>query len=155
MEDILQLRLNPIVPLLRGLFALLCTALSILLLAASGLIVYDKGFRPLLLLYIPGNVLFAWLGYALLRRLNSQTRRYIIDKNGITQLNYLSGIEKSISKSSIIHVRKEAMYLNPLRLQQIVIYLDNGRKLIFRPYEFFNFSKIIPLMTTLGYPVGN
>jgi len=147
----MRLRFNPIIPLLRGFFAIFCSAFAILLIWAFFIIVNYKGFSADLIFHILGHILFVYFTYLLIRALLSQTRNYSISTAYITQRNYLDDVEKQIKKRDVTGFQPEKAYLHKLQFRRITIYLSNGKKIRFKQFEFFNFEKIEPALVAYGY----
>ncbi|QHL86987.1 hypothetical protein GU926_05860 [Nibribacter ruber] len=87
----------------------------------------------------------------LLSKAVSEFKTYTIGEQGITVYNYLTFTEKTYYSRQVRGFSISHFPSGGWRFLVVILYLENGKKLELRQFNFLNFKKIAPALQAAGY----
>lgn len=102
--------------------------------------------------YFLGTIVLLLLFWMFFKQFLRTTKSYTITESEIREFNFLTLSTKIIHKDEVKGFSTSVIpYLRGGDFKQILIYLENGKKIDLMQFAYFNFKKIRPALVERGY----
>lgn len=135
-------RFNYIILILRFIFSIFFAGLSFIMIYILIENLKSKGFSTEVIFAIIFSMIMIYLAYHFIVLIIKQSNNFIIDEGNIFIVSILSGKKELLKKTDIKGFSTSEYPLKIWTFKSIILYLQNGKKIEFPQFLYFNFNEI-------------